>query len=184
MLIPETDVIHKAIIEARIWQAANSQPGNQSQMHPRPHPPTLHEDCTLYFIDRAWMAERKLGGMGRVFKDSRGLPIAKGSQSSQFVPSALVAEALALRFSLQAAHTEGFTSLQVFSDSENLANTLRLGDDSIEIADILHDIRGLVTLFSSISFFCIPRSTNFEAGALAKMALSISNPPMETPFLV
>ncbi|VVA97164.1 unnamed protein product [Arabis nemorensis] len=114
--------------------------------------------------------------MGWIVKDSEGITKTTGSHRYCFVPSALVAEALDLKLALSAAHTNGISTIQVFSDPEILINTLRSGEVVNEIAGILHDVRGLVFLFSSISFYFISRSANLEADSLAKAALSNSHP--------
>lgn len=94
------------------------------------------------------------------------------------VPSALVAEALALKAAVQSAVTRGVDSLRVFSDSKSLITLLSTKKNHVWIQGILFDIHSLSVSFSSISFHFIPRLGNTLADSIAKSALfSLSNSP-------
>lgn len=80
--------------------------------------------------------------------------------------SALVAEA-----GLELALEENCKDLHVFSDSLTLVQVIHSTESHNEFHAILGDIRELSTMFSTISFGFIPRSSNLEADTLAKHAL-------------
>ncbi|RID71428.1 hypothetical protein BRARA_C03367, partial [Brassica rapa] len=78
-----------------------------------------------------------------------------------FVPSALVAEALAVKAELVAAA----------SSHVNLISLLNSQGQDVTLKGILHDIAMLVSSFTSICFIFIPRLANVRADLLAKETL-------------
>ncbi|KAL0857446.1 hypothetical protein Bca101_062600 [Brassica carinata] len=102
------------------------------------------------WTDGAWKEDSKIGGMGWVLKNPAGTIISQGAASRKFVGSALVAEALAIRMALSKAKELNLDSLHLFSDCSVLISALRSEHELIEIADILHDIKGLATFFTPL----------------------------------
>ena len=95
----------------------------------------------------------------------------RGSQAQRFVNSPLMAEALAIRFSLRVAASLEIQHLRVCSDCQTLIRAINNRAMVSEIFGVVADINHLSSLFISISFAFIPRSQNSEADALAKHAL-------------
>lgn len=93
------------------------------------------------------------------------------SSYRRFVPSALVAEALAVKSAVMAAVASQVNSLIVYSDSKTLILLLKSQGHDVSLKDILHDICLLALSFTSISFTFIPRLANDQADSLVKIAL-------------
>lgn len=77
------------------------------------------------------------------------------NQASAFcrqVPSALVAEALAVKVALIAVHNADIRSLTLCSDSQSLVTLLNSSDVINELKTILYDIRCLSINFTYLSF--------------------------------
>ncbi|CAH2065979.1 unnamed protein product [Thlaspi arvense] len=110
--------------------------------------------------------------MGWLLKNDQEITISQGSSSWQFVPSALAAEALAIREALTAFTPFGLQKIQVNSDSQVLVSLIKSGEFPPEIAGILADIQESLSLFSCISFKAIAKKENSAADSLAKAALT------------
>ncbi|CAH2051835.1 unnamed protein product [Thlaspi arvense] len=123
------------------------------------------------YTDGAWQAQTLDAGMGWILKNDQGSTITHGSSSRQFVPSALAAEALAIREALTAFTHFGSQKIQVNSDSQVLISLIKSGESPPEIAGILLDIRESLSLFPCISFKAIARKEDSSADSLAKAAL-------------
>ncbi|CAA0384381.1 unnamed protein product [Arabidopsis thaliana] len=100
--------------------------------------------------------------------------IHQGSSSRLHTPSALAAEALAIKSAksaLTAALRMEFTSITVCSDSQVLTSLLNTETTSNELQGILHDITCLCRSLLSFKFCFISRLANVSADATAKEAL-------------
>ena len=116
--------------------------------------------------------------MGWHFRDDTDAPAGNFTSKRRLVPSALVAEALALKAAVQSAVSRGVDAIRVFSDSKSLISLLVTKKNNVWIQGILFDIHSLSTSFSSISFHFLPRGGNTLADSLAKAALlSLPNYP-------
>ena len=96
------------------------------------------------------------------------------SRVQNFVPSPLVAEALALRAGLIDAVELELPKLRMLSDNSTLIRAINNDAQVKEIFGIVKDIQELSSVFVEISFAHIRRSSNVEADRLAKVALSVS----------
>ena len=172
------ETMTNAINLAREWQTA--------QLSDKPLPVRLSpqgqtfEDAEtiLCRTDATWKPLPNVAGFGWIFSN-RTLKIRReGSAASLHVRSPLMAESLAIFYSLQQALHLGFTNLSVASDSKQLIEAINSEQPSMELHGILHDILDLSFNFSKITFNFIPREKNKEADALAK--LSLSNFVLET----
>ncbi|CAH8254941.1 unnamed protein product [Arabidopsis lyrata] len=124
------------------------------------------------YTDAARIASSGSCGMGWIFKTQDHRVIHRGSATRLHTPSALAAEALALRSALIAASRMEFTSIKVFSDSQVLISLLNTETSTNELQGILHEIAFFSRSLSSIKFPFVPRKSNMLADALVKAALS------------
>ncbi|WZY87150.1 hypothetical protein YC2023_033534 [Brassica napus] len=97
--------------------------------------------------------------------------IERSSTHRLYVPSALVAEALAVKAALVTAVSSHIRCINVFSDSKNLISLLKSQGQDVALKGVLHDIVMLASSFTSISYFYLPRLANVDADSLAKAAL-------------
>ncbi|KAG7554845.1 Ribonuclease H-like superfamily [Arabidopsis suecica] len=193
------DSVSKAICAAKEWQAA--QLATHSPARARCTPLPLIEDSTnplpltedlstriprtevqllplpphevIYcFTDAAWNASTGSCGMGWIFKTQDHRVIHQGSATRLHTPSALAAEALAMKYALIAASRMEFTSIKVSSDSQVLISLLNTETSTNELQGILHDIAFASLSFLSIKFTFVPRNANLLADALAKSVLA------------
>ncbi|CAE5960393.1 unnamed protein product [Arabidopsis arenosa] len=134
------------------------------------------------YTDAAWIASSGSCGMGWIFKTQDHRVIHRGSATRLHTPSALAAEALALRSALIAASRMEFTSIKVFSDSQVLISLLNTETTTNELQGILHDIAFFSRSLLSIKFLFVPRKSNMLADALAMSTLS-SLTVLATPAL-
>ncbi|KAG7567339.1 Ribonuclease H domain [Arabidopsis thaliana x Arabidopsis arenosa] len=125
-----------------------------------------------YYTDAAWIASSGSCGMGWIFKTQDHRVIHRGSATRLHTPSALAAEALALKSALIAASRMEFTSIKVFSDSQVLISLLNTETTTNELQGILHDIAFFSRSLLSIKFLFVPRKSNMLANALAMSTLS------------
>ncbi|OAP05085.1 hypothetical protein AXX17_AT3G15320 [Arabidopsis thaliana] len=198
--ILETDTLAKVLGAARDWQCAQlaCKPPPSSSSQPLPlsevSPPALPRtevsttiipcievlspsfafpqcEAVLCFTDAAWNASSGSCGMGWIFKTHNQRVIHQGSSSRLHTPSALAAEALAVKAALNEALRMDLTSITVYSDSQVLISLLTTETSTNELQGILHDISCLCHSFVSFKFCCISRLANLSADALAKEAL-------------
>ena len=198
--ILEADTLAKALGAARDWQctqlACKPSPSSSSQTLPLSEvsPPALPRtevsttiipcievlspyfaspqcEAALCFTDAAWNASSGSCGMGWIFKTHNQRVIHQGSSSRLHTPSALAAEALAVKAALNEALRMDLTFITVFSDSQVFISLLTTETSTNELQGILHDISCLCHSFVSFKFCCISRLANLSADALAKEAL-------------
>ncbi|KAG5396712.1 hypothetical protein IGI04_018526 [Brassica rapa subsp. trilocularis] len=123
------------------------------------------------FSDAAWDSSTGNCGLGWQLRDATKTVAESSSSHRRFVPSALVAEALAVKAAMIAALSSHVSSLHVYSDSKALITLLKSQDDDVVLKGVLHDIRILALSFESILYCFIPRLANCDADSLAKSAL-------------
>ncbi|KAG2320946.1 hypothetical protein Bca52824_014159 [Brassica carinata] len=110
-------------------------------------------------------------GLGWQLRDANNLIAENSSSHRRSVPSALVAEALAVKATLFAAASSHVRSLTMYSDSKKLVALLKNQGQDVALQGVLHDIRLLARSLDSISFHFIPCLSNIDADTLAKTAL-------------
>ncbi|XP_019085473.1 PREDICTED: uncharacterized protein LOC109126401 [Camelina sativa] len=181
------EVYVKTVTEARIWQNAQLDIHKPSPLRPPPQvPPSSPLETFTCHVDAAWNPDTGLSGAGWIIKDPSGFPLSQSSSSRPFVPSALVAEALAIPSAMlditSIAHSIPIRSLLIFSDSQVLIKLLKTDGCLKELKSVLHDIFCLSNAFTSICFNFIPRSNNSEADALAKSALWSASSVVSSPI--
>lgn len=170
----ETSIL-KAIQDARAWKAAQTHVKMPSLPHHVVSPFAIYQAPNTYtwtsFSDAAWDPITGNCGMGWQLRDANNLIAENSSSHRRFVPSALVAEALAVKAALSAAVSSHVRSLTMYSDSKNLVALLKNQGHDVALKGVLHDIRVLARSLDSISFLFIPRLSNIDADTLAKAAL-------------
>ncbi|XP_018461258.1 uncharacterized protein LOC130507194 [Raphanus sativus] len=170
----EESTVLKAIQDARAWQAAQAclaKPILPQRVVHSPVVPCSNSYTWSVFSDAAWNSSTGQCGLGWRLCDATGRCSENSSSHRRDVPSALVAEALAVKAAVDAAATSFVRCLKVFSDSKALILLLNSQAQDVVLKGVLHDIRVLARSFESISFNFIPRLDNVAADALAKSAL-------------
>lgn len=150
-IFTEEDIVLKAILEARFWQEAQ-QSRAKDWKHQRKTEGEPNSSRACCYVDAAWSTSSGACGVGWIIKDDQGVNRHQYSTPYLFVASAISAEALAMKSAMSSALATGFSSLQFCSDSQILISLLRSGEDTNELKGLLHDIRVLSPLFTSISF--------------------------------
>ena len=131
--------------------------------------PTPHKIVNS-FKDSTLKPEKKTC-LGCVFKDWQNCIVRQGSTLLSFVPSPLMAEALATLTAIRVANELAFIHISFASDSLTLIKALNLKLQLKELHGILHDILSISALFSFCSFNSIYRECNRQADVVAKAAL-------------
>ncbi|KAF2541148.1 hypothetical protein F2Q68_00031707 [Brassica cretica] len=117
-----------AIQDARAWKAAQTHVKMPSlpprSVVPLFTVPAANTYTWSSFSDAAWDSSTGNCGMGWQLRDSMDVCADQGSSHRRFVPSALVAEALAVKAAMTAALLSHVCSLVVYSDSKSLIKLL------------------------------------------------------------
>ncbi|XP_043705532.1 uncharacterized protein LOC122655400 [Telopea speciosissima] len=118
--------------------------------------------------------ENSRGGLGIVFRDHTG-SLKKAILVPLRLSSVLQGELMAIRTAVFVALEEGFTHLQVETDSMVAVELIHQSNSvpPTDVVNILSDIHRLSASFSSIVFSCIPRDLNSVADTLARKALPL-----------
>ncbi|XP_013617184.1 PREDICTED: uncharacterized protein LOC106323642 [Brassica oleracea var. oleracea] len=177
----EAEIILKAVMLAKEWQAAQPCPGKNfasakdyiapvqaTHTHQVPQVPP---NALVYFSDAAWISSSGDSGLGWVATDSKGTIQFQGSSPRQYVASALMAEAMALKSGLSMAIASGFKDVVCFTDSKCLVGLLTEDSSVFALKGIIHDISVLSNSLNSISFQFTSRACNQLADRIAKDAL-------------
>ncbi|WZZ63736.1 hypothetical protein YC2023_075106 [Brassica napus] len=135
----EIETTTKAIKDCREWQLAQPLKPPTTSVNPPPPPPPPNG--------------------GWIIKDQTRLTLLQGSAHRRCIASALVAEALAIKDSI---------------DCKSLIDLVTGNSSVTSIQVILHDIGVMSQFLDSISFSFIPRIRNEAADRLAKAALVVS----------
>ncbi|KAF2590710.1 hypothetical protein F2Q70_00041158 [Brassica cretica] len=145
-----------------------------------PHPKRKHQfrsatgDTPTCKSNAAYDAQSRRAGLAWIINKPSGRMIHQESRIQNFVPSPLVAEALALRAGLIDAVKLELPKLQMLSDNSTLVRAINNDAQAKEIFGIINDIQQISSAFVEISFTHISRSLNEDADRLAKLSLSDS----------
>lgn len=175
-----TEVLTKAVSDAREWQAAQElAPLSQDTPHSlnnwEPCIQSLHPEIVTVHTDAAWKEADKRAGIAWIFSDNTGTMLAQGTSVEEFAPSPLVAEGMAIREALLQAQALGFTKLAINSDAQIIIRAINERGSIKEFFGILQDILNLSCYLSISSFNFIPRKDYMIADGLAKRALTTWN---------
>ncbi|KAL0799855.1 hypothetical protein Bca101_055030 [Brassica carinata] len=104
-------VATNALSNAREWSLAQTTANNPPRKS-TPSPPLyeLPVSTVLCNTDSAWISHSKKAGLGWILGTPNTSSYLQGSKSYHFVPSSLLAEALALREELRAAEAANLTN--------------------------------------------------------------------------
>ena len=170
------EVLGKAIVAAKEWITAQVSTEKLTQLrtqatHQLTNPLDLHQTI-ICNTDAAWKPELKRAGLGWTFTNWNLEESDRGSQIKHHVPSALLAEGLAVKAALMHAISLGITHIWLRSDSQVLVKAINENRRSTELYGTLSDIASLASSsFTSCRFSFIPRSQNGLADSIAKACL-------------
>ncbi|CAA7053813.1 unnamed protein product [Microthlaspi erraticum] len=176
------EAILKALLAAKEWQQAQQleTPNPRNGSH---QTRVMHADTITCHTDGAWNPETKIAGAGWIFHNQADDRLDSGQGAEPFANSAIMAEAIAIRSALLQAIDKDYLKICIKSDAQDLVRALTSQEQVKEIYGLLFDIKTLASFFTAISFVFIPRSANFEADALAKLASRDLAPRLNKPGL-
>jgi ribonuclease HI len=128
----------------------------------------------LVNVDAAIFPVSRRMGVGVVIRDHNGVCLTACSEYQEEVTSPEIAEALALRRAITLAKDEGFTKIIINSDCLSVVNRVNaLEDDRSLCGPVIHDVRKLMTSFTSCSINHVVRGLNVAAHIIAKLSVSL-----------
>jgi ribonuclease HI len=124
------------------------------------------------YSDGACRGNPGVGGAGAVIIDEEGSVLWEGKEYLGHCTNN-IAEYKALILGLKGALAEGYNNLEVYLDSELLANQIngsyRVKNENLKV--FMNEVRGLLTSFDSIQVKHVLRSSNSHADRLANLAI-------------
>ncbi|KAL0737051.1 hypothetical protein Bca4012_013261 [Brassica carinata] len=171
-LFSEELTVLKAIRDAKAWQTAQtfvSKPSIPQYVVGSPFAPATNSFTWSTFSDAAWDQETGNCGLGWQLRDSENSIAESSSSHRRFVPSALVAEVLAVKATVASAVSHHVSNLIVNSDSKNLVLLLKTQGQDMNLRGVLHDIYVLSRSLTSISYHFVPRLANVQQILLLKL---------------
>ena len=183
MTFSSMEIIAKAISDAKEWQSAQSQEMTQELISgpqtARPNSALLSDGpprTVRCNVDAAWDQRSGNCGTGAIFSGDNTYPLSSPrSGAHSHISSALMAEALAIRFAVMYAASSNVKVLMILSDSLSLVKLLKERRSIPALFGIVFDIYHCSSTFDSVLFHYVPRLCNVEADAVAKSALSLLN---------
>lgn len=126
---------------------------------------SLTNESTIFCnTDAAWRSDQQAAGLSWIFTDRQTQVLHQGSIGQRNVPSAYMAEALAIREALIQASSYNYTDICLRTDSQELARAITMRRRSTELFGILSDIDSLVfSPFRSCAVAFTPRARNGPA---------------------
>lgn len=181
--ITSQEILCKALLAAKEWESAQ-QPSltvlssrNLDRSDTTTLTTNLPPSTVFCNTDASWRSDSKLAGLGWIFSQPDGQEISRGSSLQDHVPSALLAEAMAVKEALIHAASLNITQICLRTDSQVLHRAITTGRRPSELFGILSDVDSLVSPSSSSFSFCqflfICRSRNGLADSIAKACLSL-----------
>lgn len=124
------------------------------------------------YSDGACRGNPGVGGAGAVITDAQDSVLWEGKEYLGHCTNN-IAEYKALILGLRGALAEGYKNLEVYLDSELLANqingTYRVKNENLKV--LMNEVRSLLTSFDSIQVKHVLRSNNSHADRLANLAI-------------
>jgi ribonuclease HI len=132
----------------------------------------MEKKLSRLYSDGACRGNPGVGGAGAVITDAEGSVIWEGKEYLGHCTNN-IAEYKALILGLKGALAEGYKNLEVYLDSELLANQIngsyRVKNENLKI--LMNEVRGLLTYFNTIQVKHVLRSSNSHADRLANLAI-------------
>jgi ribonuclease HI len=132
----------------------------------------VEKKLSKLYSDGACRGNPGVGGAGAVITDAEGSVIWEGKEYLGHCTNN-IAEYKALILGLKGALAEGYKDLEVYLDSELLANQIngsyRVKNENLKI--LMNEVRGLLTSFDTIQVKHVLRSSNSHADRLANLAI-------------
>ena len=132
----------------------------------------MEKKLSRLYSDGACRGNPGVGGAGAVITDAEGSVIWEGKEYLGHCTNN-IAEYKALILGLKGALAEGYKNLEVYLDSELLANQIngsyRVKNENLKI--LMNEVRGLLTYFDTIQVKHVLRSSNSHADRLANLAI-------------
>jgi len=132
----------------------------------------MEKKLSRLYSDGACRGNPGVGGAGAVITDAEGSVIWEGKEYLGHCTNN-IAEYKALILGLKGALAEGYKNLEVYLDSELLANQIngsyRVKNENLKI--LMNEVRGLLTSFDTIQVKHVLRSSNSYADRLANLAI-------------
>jgi ribonuclease HI len=119
-------------------------------------------------VDAALFKSSKRMGVGIVIRNHNGECVAACSELIPDVTAPELAEALAVRRAMTLAREEGYDKIMLATDCLSVVHHINSSTlDRSFLGVVIQDIKKEAEMFSSYSFFLIPRKRNVSAHVLA-----------------
>lgn len=132
----------------------------------------MEKKLNRLYSDGACRGNPGVGGAGAVITDAEGSVIWEGKEYLGHCTNN-IAEYKALILGLKGALAEGYKNLEVYLDSELLANQIngsyRVKNENLK--ELMKEVRGLLNSFDAIEVKHVLRSHNSHADRLANLAI-------------
>jgi ribonuclease HI len=132
----------------------------------------MEKKLNRLYSDGACRGNPGVGGAGAVITDAQGSVLWEGKEYLGHCTNN-IAEYKALILGLRRALAEGYKNLEVYLDSELLANQIngsyRVKNENLKV--LMNEVRGLLTSFDAIEVKHVLRSSNSHADRLANLAI-------------
>ena len=155
------------------FQKARARPSSSRDRRPRVRWSCPPRGRLKVNIDGSFCSDKGIGGVGVIVHDENGVGVAALARQHRYAISALHMEVEACRAGLQLGISQGWSDVDIESDSILLITTLaRSGEDLSDFGRIIEDCKALFSGFHSIRVRHILREANGVADRLAHLASS------------